>query len=60
MKLIKLLANLGYGSRKDVTVMLRNGWVTRAEGSELGADDVAAHEDIRIDDEPSIPRREWC
>lgn len=55
MKLVKLLANLGYGSRKDVTVMLRNGWVTRADGSELGADDAAAHDDIRIDDEPLDP-----
>ena len=55
MKLVKHLANLGYGSRKDVTAMLRNGWVTHADGSELGPDDVAAHEDIRLDDEPLDP-----
>ena len=55
MKLVKLLANLGYGSRKDVSAMLRNGWVTRADGSELGADDVAAHDDIRVDDEALDP-----
>ena len=29
MKLVRHLANLGYGSRKDVARMLRNGWVTR-------------------------------
>ena len=55
MKLVKLLANLGYGSRKDVSLLLRNGWVTRADGSELGPDDSAAHDDIRVDDEPLDP-----
>ena len=55
MKLVKLLANLGYGSRKDVSLMLRNGWVTDAEGRELKADDSAAHADIRVDDEPLDP-----
>jgi len=55
MKLIKLLANLGYGSRKEVTALLRNGWVTRVDGTELGADDVAEHADILVDDEPLDP-----
>ena len=30
MKLLRRLANLGYGSRKEVALMLRNGWVTDA------------------------------
>jgi 16S rRNA pseudouridine516 synthase len=55
MKLVKHLANLGYGSRKEVTAMLRNGWVTRADGSALGVEDAAAHEDILLDDEPLDP-----
>jgi 16S rRNA pseudouridine516 synthase len=55
MKLVKHLANLGYGSRKEVTAMLRNGWVTHADGSTLGPDDSAAHEDIRLDDEALDP-----
>lgn len=55
MKLLKHLANLGYGSRKDVGAMLRNGWVTDAAGRTLGADDVVAHADIRLDDEPLDP-----
>jgi 16S rRNA pseudouridine516 synthase len=55
MKLVKLLANLGYGSRKDVTTLLRNGWVTRRDGSELGAGDSAEHDDILLDDEPLDP-----
>ena len=55
MKLVKLLANLGYGSRKEVTLMLRNGWVTRANGSELRPDDSVDHADIRVEDEPLDP-----
>lgn len=55
MKLVKLLANLGYGSRKDVTALLRNGWITRRDGSELGVDDSAVHDDILVDDEPLDP-----
>lgn len=55
MKLVKLLANLGYGSRKDVSTLLRNGWVTRRDGSELGPDDSAEHADILLDDEPLDP-----
>ncbi|KFN42529.1 pseudouridine synthase [Arenimonas oryziterrae] len=55
MKLVKLLANLGYGSRKDVTMMLRNDWVTRRDGRVLGPDDSAEHADILVDDEPLDP-----
>ena len=55
MKLVRLLANLGYGSRKQVQFLLREGYVTRADGSELGPDDAAAHEDIRVDGEPLDP-----
>lgn len=58
MKLVKLLANLGYGSRRGVTEMLANGWVTRADGSVLGPDDSldpTDHDQIRVDDEPLDP-----
>jgi len=55
MKLVKLIANLGYGSRKDVTQMFRSGRITDAAGEVLYADDVVAHADIRIDDEPLDP-----
>ena len=55
MKLVRLLANLGYGSRKEVTAMLRNGWVTRCDGSEIGEDDVVDPVDLLIDDEPLDP-----
>jgi len=32
MKLVKLLANLGYGSRKQVQLMFREGLITDADG----------------------------
>ena len=31
MKLVKLLANLGYGSRRDVAAMFREGRITDAD-----------------------------
>lgn len=55
MKLVKLIANLGYGSRKEVTGMFRAGMVTDANGEVLYTDDQAAHADIRIDGEPLDP-----
>lgn len=55
MKLVRLIANLGYGSRKDVAWMFREGRVTDAQGEVLYADDKVAHEQIRIDGEPLDP-----
>ncbi len=55
MKLVKLIANLGYGSRKDVTAMFRSGRITDAAGEVLYADDQLPHADIRVDDEPLDP-----
>ncbi|MFC0679718.1 pseudouridine synthase [Lysobacter korlensis] len=52
MKLVKLIANLGYGSRKDVTAMFREGRITDADGEVLYADDKVEHGAIRIDGEP--------
>lgn len=55
MKLIRLLANLGYGSRRDVTAMLRDGVFTDAHGEPLDEDARIAHADIRCDGEPLDP-----
>jgi 16S rRNA pseudouridine516 synthase len=55
MKLVKLIANLGYGSRKDVTAMFREGRITDAAGEVLYADDKVAHADIRIDGDALDP-----
>ncbi|MGO4774821.1 pseudouridine synthase [Lysobacter sp. 2RAB21] len=55
MKLVKLIANLGYGSRKDVTAMFRQGRITDAGGEVLYADDKVEHDAIRIDGEALDP-----
>ncbi|TAK39096.1 MAG: rRNA pseudouridine synthase [Lysobacteraceae bacterium] len=55
MKLVKLLANLGYGSRKEVARMFREGRVTDASGEVLYADDQPAHAGVRVDGEPLDP-----
>ena len=55
MKLVKLIANLGYGSRKQVAQLFREGRVTDAAGEVLYADDQVAHADVRVDGEPLDP-----
>jgi 16S rRNA pseudouridine516 synthase len=59
MKLLRRIANLGYGSRKEVTAMFREGRITHANGEVLYADDAldvhARHEEVRIDGEPLDP-----
>ena len=55
MKLVRLLANLGYGSRKQVASMFREGLVTDAAGDVLYADDKVEHADIRFDGAPLDP-----
>jgi 16S rRNA pseudouridine516 synthase len=55
MKLVKTIANLGYGSRKDVARMFREGRVTDAAGEVLYADDTPAHADVRVDGVPLDP-----
>lgn len=55
MKLVKHLANLGYGSRKEVAWMFREGRVTDADGEVLYADDPLDHDNVRVDGEPLDP-----
>jgi 16S rRNA pseudouridine516 synthase len=59
MKLLRRIANLGYGSRKDVTAMFREGRITHVNGEVLYADDEldehARHEEVRVDGEPLDP-----
>ncbi|MBN8264905.1 MAG: pseudouridine synthase, partial [Xanthomonadales bacterium] len=52
MKLVKHIANLGYGSRKQVQWLFREGRVTDADGEVLYADDAVPLEAVRIDGEP--------
>lgn len=55
MKLVKYLANLGYGSRKQVALMFREGRVTDTHAEVLYADDPLDHDNIRVDGEPLDP-----
>ncbi|WP_313252322.1 pseudouridine synthase [Stenotrophomonas sp.] len=55
MKLVKHIANLGYGSRKQVQGMFREGRITDADGEVLYADDKLEHDAIRVDGEPLDP-----
>jgi 16S rRNA pseudouridine516 synthase len=55
MKLVKLLANLGYGSRKEVQRWIRGGAVTDDTGRLLGESDLSAHERIRFRGEALDP-----
>jgi len=55
MKLVKLLANLGYGSRKEVQRMIRAGVVTDDTGRVLGEGEVPPHERIRVRGEALDP-----
>jgi 16S rRNA pseudouridine516 synthase len=51
MKLVKHISNLGYGSRKEVSAMFREGRITDASGDVLYADDIPVHDNIRVDEE---------
>ncbi|MBL8708646.1 MAG: rRNA pseudouridine synthase [Rhodospirillaceae bacterium] len=55
MKLVKHLANLGYGSRKEMMALIRNGRVAAADGSPLDFDSTIAHREIRFDGAPLDP-----
>ncbi|ROH93674.1 rRNA pseudouridine synthase [Stagnimonas aquatica] len=55
MRLVRLIANLGYGSRREVQAMFREGRITDAAGEVLYADDQVAHDAIRIDGAPLDP-----
>ncbi len=55
VKLLRYLANLGYGSRREVLGLLGEGRVTDGDGGLLYGDDVRGHDDIRIDGQPLDP-----
>ena len=55
MKLVKHIANLGYGSRKDVQWLFREGRITDADGEVLYADDPVLHDSVRLDGAPLDP-----
>ena len=55
MKLVKLLANLGYGSRKEAQRLIRSGAVTDEAGTVLGENELPPHERIRFRGEELDP-----
>lgn len=55
MNLIKHLANLGYGSRKEMQKLIRLGAITDADGNALDDDADVAHADIRLEGRPLDP-----
>ncbi|MEO8670905.1 MAG: pseudouridine synthase [Tahibacter sp.] len=55
MKLLKRIANLGYGSRREVDAMFKDERITSADGSILIATSSIPHEEIRIDGEAVDP-----
>lgn len=55
MKLVKLLANLGYGSRKEVQRLIRTGAVTDTDGRVLGESEMPGHDRILFRGEPLDP-----
>jgi 16S rRNA pseudouridine516 synthase len=55
MKLLKLIANLGYGSRKEVMALFRDGRIRDLQGEVLYSDDQVDHSQVRVDGEPLDP-----
>lgn len=55
MKLLRYLANLGYGSRREVAALIEGGRVTDADGAPLEADARVPHAAIRLDGSPLDP-----
>lgn len=55
MRLVRQIANLGYGSQREVKIMLRAGRVTLADGTVPTETTKAAHADIRVDGEVLDP-----
>lgn len=55
MNLIKHLANLGYGSRKEMQKLIRIGAITDASGAVLDDGAAVTHDDIRVEGKPLDP-----
>ncbi|MFT3992089.1 MAG: pseudouridine synthase [Luteolibacter sp.] len=55
MKLVKLLANLGYGSRREVQRFIRAGAVTDVSGKVLSENEAPPHDRILFRGEPLDP-----
>ena len=52
MKIIKYLANLGYGTRRDVTQLIKQKGVTRIDGSIVRDGDAFVHDEVLVEGKP--------
>lgn len=55
MHLLRYLANLGYGTRREVEHMITRRRVTRRDGTRLAPRDPVAHDDVLVDGIPLDP-----
>ncbi|MDB5409910.1 MAG: rsuA [Rhodospirillales bacterium] len=55
MRLVRLIANLGYGSQKDVRGMIRDGRITALDGRKLAPDTHVPHDQLLFDGAPLDP-----
>jgi 16S rRNA pseudouridine516 synthase len=55
MKIIKYLANLGYGTRRDVTQLIKEQGVTRIDGSIVRDGDAFVHDELLVTGTPLDP-----
>lgn len=55
MKLLRLIANLGYGSRREVAAMFRDGRIQDSAGNALDPASRVAVEQVLVDGEPLDP-----
>jgi 16S rRNA pseudouridine516 synthase len=55
MKLVRYLANLGYGSRREVAAMIAAGRVRRRDGDVLREGDQFVHDEVLVDGEALDP-----
>jgi 16S rRNA pseudouridine516 synthase len=53
--LIKYLANLGYGTRREVTALVAARRASRADGTTVRDDEEFTHTDLRVDGQPLDP-----
>lgn len=55
MNLLRYLANLGYGSRREVMALFRAQRIAHVDGHVLGPDDALPHAQVRVDGEVLDP-----
>lgn len=60
MQLVKYLAHLGYGSRKQIMQLIRDGHVANVHGQTLTAEAPFVHEEILFNGQPLDPPQGMC